>query len=238
MAFLLATAVTCLCVYFSLRALRNTVDATAVNPREVARVLRIGESREKAKRLFTWAKNEPVADLERDLLEAMTTLEGEVQVAHVNAVLTEVDHRLHVHLRVPRVCARLSSSVGLLCGAMALRHGLVEGSLDLPPSELLLHGPIADLLAAVLMGISGAVWCASAARAVKKIADERLSAEDVLVERLEAVFRPASPATATGPTGSTSDTSDTSETSETSETNETNETSPSPSPILPSREHG
>jgi hypothetical protein len=181
------------CVLYSLRALRSTIDATATSPARLARTLKVAEAtsrahaRDRVTKLLAWAKRAN-ADLEADLFEAMLEHKGEAQVALVNTVLGEVDHRVHAGARIPRVCARVSSTVGLLCGAMALRRGLVEGSLDVPPLELLVQGPIADMLAAVLMGIAGAIWCGTAARALKKAADERLAGEDTLVERLEAVM--------------------------------------------------
>jgi hypothetical protein len=194
MAFIIAAIVSLTCVVYSLRALRSTIDATAISPTRVARSLKVAEAtsrthaRDRVAKLHAWAKRTPSADLEADLLEAMLEHKGEAQVALVNTVLGEIDHRLHAPARIPRVCARVSSTVGLLCGAMALRHGLVEGSLDVPPLELLVSGPIADMLTAVMIGIAGAIWCGTAARALKKAADEQLAGEDALVERLEMVM--------------------------------------------------
>jgi hypothetical protein len=215
-AFFLASLVSITCVVYSVRALRATIEATATDPAVLARALRLGDSlspadavafgRRRLVRLLAWARSEPRADLETELLEAVTLHRGEAQIALVNSALGEIDHRVQRHGRVPRVCARVSSTVGLLCGAMALRHGLVMGSLDGPPLDLILHGPIADMLSAVFMGIAGAVWCSAAAREVKKVAGERLKGHDALIDRLEALSLPVEEPGQTGEAGQTGQT--------------------------------
>ena len=188
MSFLFAALVSTICVVASLRALRQTMNATAINSARIAQSFRQGDLArvaKKAARLFAWAERTPEAEMERELLDAVQNHEWQGRIALINAVLSEVDFRVQSQARIPRVCARVSSTVGLLCGANALRHGLVMGSLDGPPSELIMHGPIADMLSAVLMGIAGATWCATISRSMKKVSTDTLSGQDALVEKLE-----------------------------------------------------
>jgi len=192
-SFLFAALISTICVVASLRALRKTMNATAINSARVAQSFRQGDLARiatKAARLFAWAERTPEAEMERELLDAVQNHEGQGRVALINAVLSEVDFRVQSQARIPRVCARVSSTVGLLCGANALRHGLVMGSLDGPPSELIMHGPIADMLSAVLMGIAGATWCATISRSMKKVSTDTLSGQDALVEKLERLESP------------------------------------------------
>ncbi len=190
MSILFAALVSTICVLASLRALRSTLFATSINPARIAQSLRVGDDSHlatKASRLLAWAQRTPAAEMERDLLESALTHRGQGRIALINAVLSEVDFRVASQARIPRVCARVSSTVGLLSGANALRRGLVLGSLDLPPVDLIMHGPIADMLGAVLMGIAGATWCASIAKAMKKASTDTLAGEDALVDKLERV---------------------------------------------------
>jgi hypothetical protein len=188
MSFLFAALVSTICVVASLRALRRTIDATAVNPARIAQSLRVGDTSHvatKASRLLAWARREPAAEIERELLESALLHVGQGKIALINAVLSEVDFRVQSQGRIPRVCGRVSSTVGLLSGANALRRGLVMGSLDVSPTDLIMHGPIADMLAAVLVGIAGATWCASIARAMRKVSSDTLAGHDALVDKLE-----------------------------------------------------
>jgi hypothetical protein len=189
-SFLFAALVSTICVVASLRALRATLAATSINPARIAQSLRVGDGERlatKVARLLSWAQRTPEAEVERELLESAVSHGGQGRIALINAVLSEVDFRVQSQTRIPRVCARVSSTVGLLSGANALRRGLVLGSLDVSPAELVMHGPIADMLAAVLMGIAGATWCASIARAMKKVSTDTLAGTDALIEKLEQV---------------------------------------------------
>ena len=198
LSFLFAALVSTICVLASLRALRSTIGATSINPARVAQSLRIGDDGHvaaKASRLLAWSQRTPVAEIERELLESALTHKGQGRIALINAVLSELDFRVRSQARIPRVCARVSSTVGLLSGANALRRGLVMGSLDVPPAELIMHGPIADMLAAVLMGIAGATWCAAISRAMKKVSTDTLTGHDAFVEKLDRLEAPAPGAT-------------------------------------------
>lgn len=127
------------------------------------------------------------SDWEADVFAA-SRLEGDVQAAHMNEALREIDHRLATWSRVPRVCASIASSTGFLCGAIALRIGL--GRVDLVPDAAIddvLHGAVGSALGVAAVGMAAAIACISLDAEARKAARAKRLAADLLVERLERV---------------------------------------------------
>lgn len=156
-----------------------------------------------------------VADLpeiawERQLVDALREPRPEARMALVNEQLREVDWSLGKWARVPRVCASISSSAGLLLATFVLRAGLKDPSaLSGDIGELVTSGLVGQALGVASLGIASTLVCVGAMVQANRIAKERLAATDRLVERLEQLVAP--------PPRNTSNTSNTSEASKASE---------------------
>jgi hypothetical protein len=169
------------CVAASARRLAFAIAPTPFDHRTLRDVV----DKDGAKHLSVVIAHEPAAAWEQELFLAIESPE-EQRDALVNEALAEIDFRLGRWSRVPRVCASIASSAGLLCGAIALRSGLDEVS-HAPDGAIdsVLNHAVSNSLGVAALGIAAAVACvaidAEARRAVKS---SRLAA-DLLVERLE-----------------------------------------------------
>ena len=85
--------------------------------------------------------------------------------------------------RVPRVCASIATSVGILLGTMVLRRGLAE-SAEL--TEAFVGSVLNDAVSVVSFGIVGTAFCIGAHAHARRLVRSRLEAADRMVERLEA----------------------------------------------------
>ncbi len=70
---------------------------------------------------------DPKAVWERELTGAVAEPNAEARVGRVNEQLSELDFLLARWERVPRVCASIASSAGILFGSLVLRFGLEPG---------------------------------------------------------------------------------------------------------------
>ncbi|MGH7282380.1 MAG: hypothetical protein ACRELY_12700 [Polyangiaceae bacterium] len=168
------------CVVASARRLLFAIAPTSFDAAILRRAVDDGE-REKVRELVA------SSDWEKDVFEA-ASLEGEERAARMNEALSEIDHRLAIWSRVPRVCASIASSTGFLCGAMALRVGLAE--VDSVPDagiDSVLHGAVGSALGVAALGIAAAVACVALDSEAKKAVRAKRLAADLLVERLERV---------------------------------------------------
>ncbi len=128
---------------------------------------------------------------ERQLVEALREPRPEARMALVNEQLREVDWSLGKWARVPRVCASISSSAGLLLATFVLRAGLKDPSaLSGDIGELVTSGLVGQALGVASLGIASTILCVGAMVQANRIAKERLAATDRLVERLEQLVSP------------------------------------------------
>ncbi len=136
---------------------------------------------------------EPSADWERDLFEALDA-RPEHRVALVNEQLTELDYRLQRWIRVPRVCASISTSGGFLLATWLLRSALAAtGDVPIELGEMVIRGLVGDALTVGAMGVVGTAFCIGAQSEARRIATARAASGDRLVEALEALMSSRGP---------------------------------------------
>jgi hypothetical protein len=129
----------------------------------------------------------PESTWERDVLEALAHPLPQ-RIALVNEQLAELDFMIGRWSRVPRVCASIASTTGLLLGAVALRIGLGGAQLaDDVEITKVLNGVVADALGVVAIGVAGTVACVAIQHQARKVAKSRHAAADKLIERLESL---------------------------------------------------
>jgi hypothetical protein len=176
----LGVLISAACVVASGRRLWVAADATGLDPGELSRALRVATANAPK---GVWAalgaevEGEPDADWERDLFEALRAPSA-ARVALVNEQLAELDYRAQRWVRVPRVCASISSSSGLLLAALSMRAGLMADDIDIN----------AAILAAVnvlAIGFAGTAFCVAAQARAGAMTRQRLVAIDKFLERLE-----------------------------------------------------
>jgi hypothetical protein len=123
------------------------------------------------------------ADWELGLLDALSAPPW-ARVALVNEQLRELDHRVGRWARVPRVCASICTSAGLLLATIALRVGLTA-STETSDGRLLVHAAILDAMDVAAIGLAGAAFCITLQMRARRAASSRAEAVDQLVGRLE-----------------------------------------------------
>jgi hypothetical protein len=168
------------CAAASARRIGLVVDATWLHPEDTLQALEGGTSVEALRALVA---AEPAADWERDLLAALDATDERARAALVNEQLAELDYRQQRWARVPRVCASLATTAGLLLATLVLRRGLLEAG-DLA-GEGVVRGLVGDALTVVAFGIAGTVFCIAAQGHAKRLVRARTRAADRLVEKLE-----------------------------------------------------
>jgi hypothetical protein len=107
-----------------------------------------------------------------------------VRTARINEELTELEDLANRWAGVPRVCARLSTSVGFLCATVGLLQGLALPAGDAFSDNL--HGALTGAVGALAAGLAGASFCAAAHFRARRVARERAAAADRLVSALTA----------------------------------------------------
>jgi hypothetical protein len=131
---------------------------------------------------------EPGADWERDLLDALVEPRPDARIALVNEQLGELDRRLDAWSRVPRVCASLATSVGILLGTLVLREGLANApDLSGDLGQLFVRDIIGDAFTVASFGIAGTTFSIAANAQARRLTRARLEATDRMIERLEAI---------------------------------------------------
>lgn len=175
------------CAAASGRRVWLAVHAVALEPDEVlARVVR--DPRLGLDAFRAAARDLPDAEWERDLVEALDERDEPKRNALVNEQLTELGHRLERWSSVPRVCARVSTSVAFLLAALVLRRGLTEDqALPSDVGQLLWGGLIGQAFTVASLGFVGTAFCVAAHNQAKRITRARAEAADKLVERLEGI---------------------------------------------------
>lgn len=184
---LTALLVALACAVASARRVWLAANATALYPDDVLVALAKVERTAELDRLRRLAAEEPSADWERDLLEAMDA-PANVRAALVNEQLTELDYRLQRWSRVPRVCASIATSFGFMLATLVLREGLADTrELPIEVGELVVRGLVGDALTVAALGMVGTAFCIAAQAEAGRIVKARAASADRLVERLEAL---------------------------------------------------
>jgi biopolymer transport protein ExbB/TolQ len=120
---------------------------------------------------------------ERDLFAALGEPDERQREALVNEQLLELEGRMARSARVPRVCASIASSAGLLFGSLALVQGLAipEGE----DSAAATGAALSSALGAVSLGIAATAFCVAVHVRAARVSSERRAAIDELVARLQ-----------------------------------------------------
>ncbi len=183
----LAILVALACVAASVRRLWFAVNATALDPDVVVAWLGPKPDAAALERLREKVRGMPEAEWERDLLEALAEPRDDARTALVNEQLTELDLRMQRWARVPRVCASVATSVGIMLGTLVLRNGLANApELTGDLGELFVRDVLGDAISVAAFGIVGTAFCIAAHAHARRITRARMAAADRMVERLEA----------------------------------------------------
>lgn len=188
------------CVAASLRRLWFAAGPSELDAAELGRHLGVRQaldaSRARARLAVVRAlvRRLPETAWERQIVEAMDERRPEARTALVNEQLREVDWALAKWARVPRVCASIASSAGMLLATFVLRVGLRDPeALSGDIGELVTSGIVGQALGVATLGIASTLICVGAMAQANRIAKERLAATDALVEHLEALADAAAP---------------------------------------------
>jgi len=182
-----AAMVALACVVASGRRLAWAVAPTGLDPRMIAKALQ-GETGENADAAFRSLRAAVSSDgrleWESELLAAFEVDDEQQRDALVNEQLLELEGRLARSSRVPRACASIATSAGLLFGTLALVQGLAgpegEGG-----TVVTSHGALPSALAAVSLGIAATAFCVAVHVRAGRIATQRRVAIDDLVTLLQ-----------------------------------------------------
>lgn len=179
-AFALLVAIACAAA--SAARLRFALAPTVLDIPTLVLVL-ANKTDDKVALLHAAATHVPGADWEVGLLDAMGA-PSVARVALVNEQLRELDHRVGKWSRVPRVCASICTSAGLLLATIALRLGLTA-STETVDGRTLIHAALIDAIDVAAIGLAGAAFCITIQMRSRRAASSRAEAVDRLVERLE-----------------------------------------------------
>jgi hypothetical protein len=194
-----AVLVALACAAASARRVWFAAHATAIHPEDIHAALAKAKGPEAITALRELVANEPSADWERDLLDALMAPVAQ-RIALVNEQLTELDYRIQRWARVPRVCASIATSAGFMLATLILREGLADtGEVPVEVGEMILKGLVADALMVGAMGLIGTAFCIGAQTEAKRIAKGRSVGADKLVERLEELLASEGSAKGNGP---------------------------------------
>jgi hypothetical protein len=179
-----AALVALACVVASGRRLAWVIAPTGLEPRMVAQAL----AQEAGGRTVVHALRAALGSdgrllWERELLAAFDEADERQRDALINEQLLELEARLARSSRVPRVCASIATSAGLLFGTLALVQGLAA-----PAGEgggVASQSALASALGAVSLGIAATAFCVAVHVRAARIATERRAAFDDLVTLLE-----------------------------------------------------
>jgi hypothetical protein len=171
------------CVVASARRLAVAVAPTALEPRAVLKVLQGDRGAAMVAALRAVVADDEALAWERDLFAAFAEPPGPRRDALVNEQLLDLEGRAEAGSRVPRVCASVGTSSGLLFGSIALLEGLEspEGQ----DATAAMHDAFASAMGALALGIAATAFCVAVYIRARKVARERRVAIDELVERLE-----------------------------------------------------
>lgn len=176
------------CVFASARRMWFAANPTALHPDDVVSSLGKAPPDDALAQLRSAVADVPDADWERDLLDALAEPRADVRAALVNEQLTELDLRVQRWARVPRVCASIATSIGIMLGTLVLRNGLANApELTGDLGELFVRDVINDAISVAAFGIVGTAFCIAAHTHARRLSRTRLEAADRMVEKLEAL---------------------------------------------------
>lgn len=181
-----AIVVALACVAASARRLWFAANPTVLHPEDVLAFLSNTSEEPPLDRLRARVADISEADWERDLLDALHAPTAEARVALVNEQLTELDLRTMRWDRVPRVCASIATSVGIMLGTLVLRNGLAS-SPDLAgeAGERFVRAILNDAISVAAFGLVGTAFCIAAHAQARRLSRAHLAAADRMVEKLE-----------------------------------------------------
>jgi hypothetical protein len=184
LAVLSGLAAAC-CAAASSARLGAAVSPTFLDPGLLASEMSGTDARDFAVALRDRVEREPRCEWERGLLVASFEPDVPKRASLLNEQLTEFDGRVQRFARVPRVCASLSTTCGLLFGTIAVLDGL-GGDL----SEAW-GGVLQGALSSVALGVAGTAFSIAAEIGSRRAVNRRNAEVDRLVARLEACATPA-----------------------------------------------
>jgi hypothetical protein len=126
----------------------------------------------------------PADAWERGLVEACNEPDESVRVALVNEQLSELEVLANRWAGVPRVCARLATSVGFLCATIILLEGLAMPEGDSFPDAL--HAALLAAVGSLAAGIAGTAFSAAVHFRARRLRKAASVAADRLVRALTA----------------------------------------------------
>jgi hypothetical protein len=121
---------------------------------------------------------------EQDLAAAAQDGDAHRRDALVGEQLTEFQERVDRWAGIPRVCARLSTSMGFLCACIALLEGLSLPADDTEGFSEGLHGALMSALGSLALGIAGTSFCVAVHFRARRLRLVRTAAVDRLVGQL------------------------------------------------------
>jgi hypothetical protein len=176
---LVALTVSTTCVSASVRRLRLVADAWSLDPGELAKAAVARGPLWPSLRAELLA--ETAASWERELIDGLEAA-GPARVPLVNAHLAELDYQAQRWSRVPRVCASISASSGLLLALVAMAGVLSSNEGDLGAAAF-------NAIDVIAVGLAGAAFCIAAQMRAEAMVREGLSSTDMLVQRLDRLLR-------------------------------------------------
>jgi len=188
----LGIAMALACLLASARRLWLAANPTAFHPDDVVTWLGPSPERPALEQLRARVRRVPKADWERDLLDALAVARADARVALVNEQLTELDLRVQRWARVPRVCASIATSFGIMLGTLVLRRGLADApDLTGELGHLFVRDVLSDAISVAALGIVGTAFCIAAHAHARRLTRTCLEAADRMIEKLEALEGPA-----------------------------------------------
>ncbi len=180
----LAAAVVALaCSAASARRLALVIAPTPLAPRVLLAALEGERGAAVLDALQEALADDPRFAWERDLLAALDEAPGPRRDAGVNEQVLELESRRTLWARVPRVCASIATTAGLLFGSIAMLEGMgVPSGDDAAPA---IHDAMMSALGALSLGVAGTAFCIAVQMRARRLAREERAAMEALLERLE-----------------------------------------------------
>jgi hypothetical protein len=161
-------------------------EAVSFDPELVARELRGDEGRAFAPALLSTLETAAPSADERGLLAAVRGGAGpERDEAEMSEQLLELEHRFNRWVRVPRVCASIASSAGLLLATWAMRLALADApALGDERFRTAIEAAIGRALGVAAIGAAGTVTCIALFHEARRLARARREAAVKVIERM------------------------------------------------------
>jgi hypothetical protein len=123
---------------------------------------------------------------ERELFAAFEEADDRARDARVNEQLLEFEGRTGRWSRVPRVCASVGTSAGLLLASLAMVNGLALPAGEEGVGGTAIREAMSSALAALSFGVAAASFCVATHVRAARVCRERRAAIDQLAVRLAA----------------------------------------------------